>query len=70
MALGKTQNRRFGQIPLAQLIGFIPYKAEAAGLAVLTTEEPYNSQASLVYNEELRAIDPARQREGLQQLQK
>jgi IS605 OrfB family transposase len=64
MALGKTQNRRFGRIPLARLIELITYKAEAAGLVVLTTEESYTSQASFVNNEALRTIDPARQREG------
>jgi IS605 OrfB family transposase len=64
MALGKTQNRRFGRIPRARLIELITYKAEAAGLVVLTTEESYTSQASFVNNEALRTIDPARQREG------
>jgi IS605 OrfB family transposase len=54
MALGRTQNRRFGRIPVARLIELITYKAETAGLVVLTTEESYTSKISFVNHEALK----------------
>jgi putative transposase len=55
--MGKEQNRRFGQTAHATLIRMISYKAEAYGIAVVTTEESYTSQASFVNNDELEKFD-------------
>lgn len=54
MAMGKTQNRRFGRVGIAQLIELITYKAQALGIVVLTTEESYTSKTSFVNNEPLK----------------
>jgi len=54
MNMGRTQNRRFGRLPIARLIELIRYKAEALGLVVVTTEESYTSKTSFVNNEPLK----------------
>ncbi|MFS8981208.1 transposase [Cupriavidus necator] len=56
--MGREQNRRFGRAPLTRLITRIRYKAEAAGLVVVTTEESYTSKTSFVSNEPLKTRTP------------
>jgi IS605 OrfB family transposase len=64
MNLGRTQNRRFGNVPIARLIEQIRYKAEAKGLVVVTTEESYTSKTSFVNDEVLKNISAERKRES------
>lgn len=54
ISMGRKQNRRFGQVPLARLIDLIRYKAEAQGIVVVTTEESYTSKTSFVNNAPLQ----------------
>lgn len=63
MNLGKTQNRRFGNVPIARLIELISYKAQALGMVVVTTEESYTSQASFVNNETLKVYKEEKKKE-------
>ncbi|TLX16103.1 IS200/IS605 family accessory protein TnpB-related protein [Rhizobium sp. MHM7A] len=50
---GNEQNRKFHAIAHARLISLIRYKAEAYGIAVITTEESYTSQSSFIDGDEL-----------------
>ncbi|TLX16775.1 IS200/IS605 family accessory protein TnpB-related protein [Rhizobium sp. MHM7A] len=50
---GREQNRMFHAIAHARLISLIRYKAEAVGIAVVTTEESYTSQSSFIDGDEL-----------------
>jgi putative transposase len=54
MNMGRVQNRRFGNVPIARLIEQIRYKAESLGMVVVTTEESYTSKSSFANNEELK----------------
>jgi len=51
--IGREQNRAFCQIAHATLIDLIRYKAEARGMAVVTTEESYTSKSSFVNDDQL-----------------
>ena len=51
VALGKRTNQTFVQIPHARLIAMLTYKAQAVGIAVLTTEESYTSKCSFLDGE-------------------
>jgi len=51
--IGREQNRAFCQIAHATLIELIRYKAEARGMAVVTTEESYTSKSSFVNDDQL-----------------
>ena len=51
--MGAQQNRLFSQLGHATLIELIKYKADALGIAVITTEESYTSQASFVNDDPL-----------------
>lgn len=53
--LSKDSRTRFGRIAHSRLLALLRYKAEAAGIAVLTTEESYTSQASFVENEKFES---------------
>ncbi len=46
--LGKRTNQQFVQIPHAQLIQMLTYKAELVGIRLLLTEESYTSKASFL----------------------
>lgn len=46
--IGRKNNQNFVQIPHSLLIQLITYKAEAQGMAVVTTEESYTSQSSFL----------------------
>ena len=54
--MGTKQNRTFCQIAHVKLIGFIRYKAEAHGIAVVLTEESYTSKSSFVNGDELECF--------------
>jgi IS605 OrfB family transposase len=54
--MGTEQNRLFCQIAHARLIEFIRYKAEAHGIAVVTTEESYTSKTSFVNGDRLECF--------------
>jgi len=60
MNMGRVQNRRFGNVPIARIIELIKYKAAAKGIVVVTTEESYTSKTSFVNNEVLRVFDQKR----------
>lgn len=51
--MGTEQNRKFCMIAHATLIQLLRYKAEAAGIALVTTEESYTSKTSFVNGDEL-----------------
>lgn len=51
--MSKDNRSRFGRIAHSRLLTLLRYKAEAIGVAVLSTEESYTSQASFVENEKL-----------------
>lgn len=51
--LGRVENRRFCQIAYATLITLTKYKAQALGMAVVTTEESYTSKTSFVNGDTL-----------------
>jgi putative transposase len=59
VALGKKHNQEFVQIPHAQLLELLTYKAEASGIRVLVTEESYTSRASFLDLDPLPTYDPA-----------
>ena len=59
---GKLQNRRFCQIAHATLIQLLKYKAEAAGIALITTEESYTSKTSFVNGDELEVYEDTKER--------
>lgn len=46
VAIGKRNNQQFTQIPHAQLIEKITYKAQLAGIKVITVNESYTSKTS------------------------
>ena len=54
--LGTKTNRQFCMIGHANLIKLLRYKAEAKGIAVVTTEESYTSKTSFVNNDELECF--------------
>jgi IS605 OrfB family transposase len=58
-SMDKTQRSRFGKIAHARLLTMLRYKAEEAGIAVITTEESYTSAASFVDNAPLKAAPKA-----------
>lgn len=49
--LGSRFNQRFRQLPLRVLLDQVTYKASAAGIAVVETEESYTSKTSLLDGE-------------------
>ena len=51
--MGKRNNQTFMQIPHAQLISMIRYKAGLVGITVLLTEESYTSKASFLDRDEM-----------------
>ena len=51
--IGKRNNQNFVQLPIAQLIDKIAYKAKLKGINVLIQEESYTSKASFIDNDEL-----------------
>ncbi len=55
---GRAFNRRNLRIPHALLLEHLRYKAQAAGLLVVTTEESYTSKTSFALNESLRTKEP------------
>lgn len=57
LELGRKQNRRVCQVAHASLLEMLRYKAQAAGIAVVTTEESYTSKTSFVNNEALTCFD-------------
>jgi putative transposase len=57
--LGKKHNQEFVQIPHAQFLELLTYKAEASGIRVLVTEESYTSRASFLDLDPLPTYDPA-----------
>jgi IS605 OrfB family transposase len=57
--LGKKHNQEFVQIPHAQFLELLIYKAEARGIQVLVTEESYTSRASFLDLDPLPTYDPS-----------
>ena len=55
--MGNKQNRRFCQTAHATLLELIKYKAEAYGMAVVTTEESYTSKTSFVNGDALESFE-------------
>ena len=53
VSMRKSQKQTFIQIPFAQLISMIRYKAEEYGIEVIETEESYTSKASFLDNDEM-----------------
>lgn len=51
--IGRRNNQNFVQIPFAQLIAMIRYKAQLVGIAVVLKEEAYTSKCSFLDNEDL-----------------
>ncbi|MCP2727838.1 RNA-guided endonuclease InsQ/TnpB family protein [Limnofasciculus baicalensis] len=51
--IGKKNNQEFTKIPHAKLIKLLTYKAELAGIKVVTTEESYTSKASALSGDKL-----------------
>lgn len=51
--IGKKNNQAFTNIPHAQLISLLTYKAQLAGIVVTLTEESYTSQASALDGDNL-----------------
>jgi putative transposase len=49
--LGKRNNQNFVQIPRARFIEMLTYKAQLAGIEVITTEESYTSKCSFLDGE-------------------
>jgi putative transposase len=58
--MGKRNNQNFVSIPHARFISMLSYKAELAGITVITTEESYTSQASFLDRDEIPVYDPNR----------
>lgn len=54
--LGNCNNQNFVQMPLAQLLDKILYKANKAGIHVIFTEESYTSKTSFFDKEELKSF--------------
>ena len=57
MKMGKKSNQNFQYIPLFKLMEKIKYKAEAAGIEVIFTEEAYTSKASFLDGDPLPAYE-------------
>lgn len=53
ITIGKRNNQQFVQIPHAQFIQMLTYKAQQAGITVILTEESYTSKCSCLDNEPL-----------------
>jgi len=53
LALGRRNNQNFAQVPLAQLVQMITYKAALAGIDITLVSEPYTSQASALDGDEI-----------------
>ncbi len=53
MNFGKKTNQNFVQIPHAQFIELLSYKAKLAGIQVILTEESYTSKASFLDNDRI-----------------
>lgn len=51
--IGQKNNQEFTKIPHAKLISILTYKAELAGIKVVTTEESYTSKASALSGDKL-----------------
>ncbi|WP_233513018.1 RNA-guided endonuclease InsQ/TnpB family protein [Absiella sp. AM29-15] len=51
--LGKKNNQNFVQMPFQKFIKMIKYKAEAAGIKVMITEESYTSKASSIDEDQI-----------------
>jgi IS605 OrfB family transposase len=51
--IGKKNNQEFTRIPHAKLINLLTYKAQLAGIEVVTTEESYTSKASALDGDKL-----------------
>lgn len=51
--LGRRNNRNFVRIPHARFVEMLTYKAQLAGLKVITTEEGYTSKCSFLDREPL-----------------
>jgi putative transposase len=56
--LGKKNNQEFVQIPHAQFLEMLTYKAQALGIRVMVTEESYTSKASFLDLDLLPTYDP------------
>jgi putative transposase len=56
--MGKRNNQAFVQIPHTRFIAMLRYKAELVGIAVITTEESYTSQASFLDRDAMPVYDP------------
>ncbi|MCZ7860814.1 transposase [Agrobacterium salinitolerans] len=63
-SMGAEKNRAFYSIAHARLISLVRYKAEAHGIAVLTTEESYTSQSSFVDNDPLPIYEEGKKNEA------
>jgi putative transposase len=55
--MGRVQNRRFCQVAHATLVTMITYKAQALGMAVVSTEESYTSKTSFVNGDVLESFE-------------
>ncbi len=55
--IGKVNNQKFTQIPYLTLVNQIKYKAELAGISVLTNEESYTSKCSALDREPIQKQD-------------
>jgi putative transposase len=53
IAIGKRNNQQFVQLPHAQFIQMLAYKAQQEGIAVILTEESYTSKCSFLDDEAL-----------------
>ncbi|PSB01736.1 RNA-guided endonuclease InsQ/TnpB family protein [Merismopedia glauca] len=51
--IGRKNNQQFVNVPHAQLISMISYKAELLGIKVVVTEESYSSKSSILDNDPL-----------------
>jgi len=60
---GTAANRAAHAFAHARLLAHLRYKAEAHGIAVVTTEESYTSKTSFVDNDELRTYKQAKTEE-------
>ncbi|MCZ7860761.1 transposase [Agrobacterium salinitolerans] len=61
--MGAERNRAFHSIAHARLISLVRYKAEAHGIAVVTTEESYTSQSSFVDDDPLPTYEEGKKNE-------
>jgi putative transposase len=62
-SMGAEKNRAFHNIAHARLISLVRYKAEAYGIAVITTEESYTSQSSFVDHDPLPTYQEGKKNE-------